>query len=142
MKLHIITVGKPKLGYAQAGWEEYWARLKHYHQLRTTHVPDKHNDATHVLEAASTAYIVALSIPGRQLSSEGLASFLQKRELTGKETAFVIGGPEGLPQAVLDKADYQLSLGSLTLPHDLAMVVLLESLYRASTINSGHPYHK
>jgi 23S rRNA (pseudouridine1915-N3)-methyltransferase len=142
MKLHIITVGKPKLGYAQAGWEEYWARLKRYHQLRATHIPDKHNDTAHILEAAGTAYIVVLSIPGRQLSSEGLASFLQKQGLTGRETAFIVGGPEGLPQAVLDKADYQLSLGSLTLPHDLAMVVLLESLYRASTISSSHPYHK
>ena len=142
MKLHIITIGKPKLGYAQAGWDEYWARLKHYHQLRATHIADKHNDTAHILEAAGAAYIVALSIPGQQLSSEALATFLQKHELTGRETAFIIGGPDGLPAAVLDKADYQLSLGSLTLPHDLAMVVLLESLYRASTINTGQPYHK
>jgi 23S rRNA (pseudouridine1915-N3)-methyltransferase len=53
-----------------------------------------------------------------------------------------VGGPEGLPQAVIDQADLAWSLSKLTLPHDLAMVVLLEALYRASTISAGQPYHK
>lgn len=142
MKLHIITVGQPKLAYAKAGWEEYWNRLKHYHHLRATHIADKHNDREHILDAAGGAYKVALVVEGNQFSSADLAHFLQKRELESREIAFLIGGPEGLPRDVISAADYAWSFGRLTLPHDLAMVVLLETLYRASTINSGLPYHK
>jgi len=142
MKLHIITIGKPKLPYAIKGWEEYWGRLKHYHQVRVTHIADKYNDAAHIIEAAGHSYRVAMVIHGKQFSSPELAEFLAKRELNSKEISFIIGGPEGLPQEIIDTADYRWSLGALTLPHDLAMVVLLETLYRASTINASHPYHK
>lgn len=142
MKLHIITIGKPKLTYAQAGWQEYYARLARYHRIRATHIADKHNDTAHLLEAAGSAFTVALAKEGEQLDSLGAAAFLNKREVEGREVAFVIGGPEGLPQEFVNKADYCWSFGHLTYPHDLAMVMLLEVLYRASTINSGHPYHK
>src|SRR5665213_1248786 len=139
MKLHIVTVGQPKLKYAQAGWEEYWQRLKHYHNLRVTHLSDKQNDATHLLEAAGSAYKIALVIEGQQLSSHELAGFLDKRAIDAREACFIIGGPEGLPASVIKQADYCLSLGKLTFPHDLAMVILLETLYRASTISAGQP---
>jgi 23S rRNA (pseudouridine1915-N3)-methyltransferase len=142
MKLHIITVGQPKLEYARSGWEEYWQRLGRYHQLRLTHIPDRHNDAEHLLAAARDSYAVVLAIEGRELSSPALAQFLDERAIAAREVSFIIGGPDGLPPAVLQAADYQWSLGRLTLPHDLAMVVLLEALYRASTINAGHPYHR
>lgn len=142
MKFHIITVGSPKLGYAKQGWEEYFNRLKHYHQLRVTHIPDKRNDATSILEAAGNSYKVGLVIEGNQLSSPELSDFLDKRALEGRELCFLIGGPDGLPQEVIDRLDYQWSFGKLTFPHDLAMVILLESLYRASTISAGHPYHR
>ena len=85
---------------------------------------------------------MVLEIQGNNLSSQDLASFLQKRELEAREVSFVIGGPEGLPQTIIEAADYRWSLGKLTLPHDLAMVVTAEALYRASTINAGLPYHK
>lgn len=142
MKIHIITIGQPKLDYAQKGWEEYWQRLKHYHSLRVTHVADKHNDAGHILEAAGSSYKIVLEIEGTQFSSPELAQFLEKRALEGREVSFIIGGPDGLPSEVRSQADLQLSFGRLTLPHDLAMVTLLEALYRASTINAGHPYHR
>lgn len=142
MKIHIITIGQPKLNYAQKGWEEYWQRLKHYHSLRVTHIADKHNDAAHILEAAGGSYKIALEIEGTQLSSPELAQFLEKRALEGREVSFIIGGPDGLPSEVRSQADLQLSFGRLTLPHDLAMVMLLEALYRASTINADHPYHR
>lgn len=142
MKLHIITVGQPKLAYARDGWDEYWGRLKHYHDLRVTHIPDKQNDAQHLTAAAGQAYKVALEIEGQQLSSPALAEFLDKRALEGREICFMIGGPDGLPQSVRDASDYRLSFGRHTLPHDLAMIVLLEALYRASTISGGQPYHR
>lgn len=142
MKLHIITVGSPKLEYAKSGWQEYYGRLGHYHQVRVSRVPDKHNDSQHILEAAGNSYIVALEVTGRQFSSPELAAWLEKRALDGREVSLLIGGPDGLPNDVLKKVDFKWSLSTLTLPHDLAMVVLLETLYRASTINSGQPYHK
>lgn len=142
MKLHVITVGSPKLGYAKAGWAEYQKRLGHYHQLRVTHIADKYNDAEHLLAAIGTSYAVALVINGPQISSLELAAFLETQSQTGREVSLLIGGPDGLPSEVIARADKQLGLSKLTFPHDLAMVILLEALYRASTINDGLPYHK
>ncbi len=140
--MHIITVGQPKLSYARDGWDEYWKRLAHYHQARVTHVADKNNDAGHILAAAENSYKVGLAIAGVQMSSHQLAEFLSNRALDGREVSFIIGGPDGLPPEVHSKLDFSWSFGTLTLPHDLAMIVLLESLYRASTINGGQPYHR
>jgi 23S rRNA (pseudouridine1915-N3)-methyltransferase len=142
MKLNIITIGSPKLSYAKDGWQEYYGRLGHYHQIRATRVADKHNDAAHILQAASNSYKVALEITGQQFSSPELAGWLEARALDGRELSLIIGGPDGLPLEVLEQVDFKWSLGKLTLPHDLAMVVLLEALYRASTISAGQPYHR
>lgn len=142
MKLHITTVGTPKLPYAKQGWEEYWNRLKHFHTIRVTHIADKHNDAEHIRQAIGNAFTIVMEIKGKQFSSEGLAEFLENKSQEGRELCFVIGGPDGLPEEVRSSADLQWSMSQLTFPHDLAMVVLLESLYRASTINAGTKYHK
>jgi 23S rRNA (pseudouridine1915-N3)-methyltransferase len=143
MKLHIVTIGEPKLVYARTGWDEYLARLKRFHAVQVTHVADKRaRDAAFLLQTAGSAYKIALAVEGKQLSSPQLAEFLERRAQEGRELCFIIGGPEGLPQAVVDAADMQWSLSKLTFPHDLAMVVLLETLYRASTIAAGQPYHK
>lgn len=142
MKLHIITVGSPKLAYAKTGWDEYLGRLKHFHQVKVTHLADKHNDSAHLLDAAGTSYKVALVIGAQQFSSKELAQFLDKRAHDGREVSFIIGGPDGLPQDVRDQADLQWSFSELTFPHDLAMVILAETLYRASSINAGLPYHR
>lgn len=142
MKIHLVTIGEPKLTYAQAGWAEYTKRLGYFHQLRTTHIADKQNTAEHILATAGNAYKIALVIDGSQLSSPELASFLESQAQAGRELCFIIGGPDGLQPEVISDADKQLSLSQLTFPHDLAMVVLAEALYRASTIAAGHPYHR
>ncbi|HSH17788.1 MAG TPA: 23S rRNA (pseudouridine(1915)-N(3))-methyltransferase RlmH [Candidatus Saccharimonadales bacterium] len=142
MRIHIITIGEPKLAYAKAGWQEYLKRLKHYHDVRVTHIADKHNEPKYLLEAAGRAYKIALTIEGTQLSSPELAGFLEGQMLSHKEIAFLIGGPDGLQAEVLEKCNVQLSFSRLTFPHDLAMVILLESLYRAATISAGQPYHR
>jgi 23S rRNA (pseudouridine1915-N3)-methyltransferase len=142
MKLHIITIGKPKLAYAKLGWEEYLGRLRRYHSVRVTHLADKYSgDADKILETAGNSYKVGLIIEGRQFSSEQLAAFLKERALEAREVSFIIGGPNGLPTAVQTAMDFQWSLSRRTLPHDLAMVNVAEALYRASTINAGTPYH-
>ena len=143
MKIHIVTVGKPKLVYAQTGWDDYLARLQRLHTVRVTPLSDRYaEDIDKFLQVTTGSYRVVLEIEGKALSSHELASFLITRELEAREICFIIGGPDGLPQAVRAAAEYQWSLSRLTLPHDLAMVVTLEALFRASTINAHLPYHR
>jgi 23S rRNA (pseudouridine1915-N3)-methyltransferase len=143
MKLHIVTVGKPKLAYAALGWDEYLGRLQRLHTIRITQLADKYAyDAEKFQDITAGTTVVAMEIHGKQYSSEQLAVFLGERELEARELSLLIGGPDGLPQTTRDKAQYQWSLGALTLPHDLAMVVTLEALYRANTINAHLPYHR
>jgi 23S rRNA (pseudouridine1915-N3)-methyltransferase len=84
------------------------------------------------------AYVVLLDSGGRELSSEAFASFVEQRRQAGLDVVFVLGGPFG---TALARADVRLSLGPMTLPHQLARVVLLEQLFRAHKILAGEPYH-
>lgn len=141
MKLHIVTIGKPKLDYAKKGWAEYLKRLKKQHDVRVTHIADKKNNVKTILATTEGSYRVGLVINAPQMSSLTLADFLQKRSMEGREVSFIIGGPDGLPQEVISDCNTLWSMSALTFPHDLAMVILLETLYRSSTITAGHPYH-
>ena len=149
MKIHLITIGEPKLAYAKTGWAEYLQRLQRFHQVRVSHLADKWaDDAGHILATAGqgvsgkNSYLAALVIEGQQFDSQALATFLDKRAIDGRELCCIIGGPNGLPAEVIARADLQWSFSKLTFPHDLAMVVLAEALYRASSINAGQPYHR
>lgn len=88
------------------------------------------------------SFVVALEVLGQTFSSEGLAEFLRKRTLDGRDVCFLIGGPEGLAPELSRQAQLKMSLSSLTLPHALARVVLSEALYRAYSLLHGHPYHR
>src|SRR6266567_4994355 len=123
MRLHIITIGEPKLAYAKTGWQEYLKRLQRYHSVRVTHLSDKfEHDAKAILQTAGSSYKIALAIEAPQLTSEKLADFLDKRSMEGRELSFIIGGPEGLPAEAITAADFRWSLSQLTFPHDLAML--------------------
>jgi 23S rRNA (pseudouridine1915-N3)-methyltransferase len=84
------------------------------------------------------AFVSLLAADGDEMDSEGFARFIAQRRMSRRDLCFVIGGPYGLE---LERADHRLSLGRLTLPHQLARVVLLEQLYRAHKIIAGEPYH-
>jgi 23S rRNA (pseudouridine1915-N3)-methyltransferase len=84
------------------------------------------------------AFVSLLAADGAQMDSRGFARFIEERRMSRRDLCFVIGGAFGLE---LDRADHRLSLGTLTLPHQLARVVLLEQLYRAHKIIAGEPYH-
>jgi 23S rRNA (pseudouridine1915-N3)-methyltransferase len=88
-----------------------------------------------------SAFVCVLDREGDALSSTDLAGFLEERRLAGKDLCFVIGGPFGLDPSVVERADTRVSFGPITLPHELARVVLLEQLFRAHKILSGEPYH-
>jgi 23S rRNA (pseudouridine1915-N3)-methyltransferase len=82
-------------------------------------------------------------VRGRTLSSEAIARLLgETRDAGTRAAGILIGGPDGLSEAVLAAVHVRLSLGAVTLPHGLARIVLAEQLYRAATILSGHPYHR
>jgi 23S rRNA (pseudouridine1915-N3)-methyltransferase len=88
-----------------------------------------------------SAFVCVLDREGDALSSTDLAGFLEERRLAGRDLCFVIGGPFGLDPRVVERADTRLSFGPITLPHELARVVLLEQLFRAHKILSNEPYH-
>jgi 23S rRNA (pseudouridine1915-N3)-methyltransferase len=94
------------------------------------------------LAAARARRIILMTPTGRQMDSLELAGFLRNQLETYGELAFLIGGPLGFDAAVSAAAHDQLALSRLTLPHELARVILLEQLYRAFTILHGEPYHK
>lgn len=136
----------------------YEKRLSRYdrlvvHEVKEEKEPQPHSDA--LLERAMLRegerllrlvqpgdYLIALCIDGAQVSSEAFAGRLQGLKAAGKRPAFVIGGSNGLHQAVIAAADERLSLSSMTFPHQLARVLLLEQLYRAHKIMAGERYHK
>ena len=150
----IVAVGKPK-GWAAEGAEEYAKRLRRYFTVEVVEVPEEDlNRSTprEVLDAEAArllrripdgAYVISLDRErGEGLSSEGLARRLETLGVSGQShVAFVLGGPLGLSSEVLGRADALVSFGSITLPHALARVVLMEQLYRAAKINRGEKYH-
>ncbi len=85
------------------------------------------------------AFVSLLAAEGRQYDSPGFSDFLEQRRASGRDLCFVIGGPFGNLQ--LDRVEHRLSLGAMTLPHQLARVVLLEQIYRGHKILAGEPYH-
>lgn len=91
----------------------------------------------------SRAHVILLAIEGKERSSEEFSARLDDLMLRGSsDIAFVIGGSDGVSDAVRARADEMLSFGRITLPHNLARVVLLEQIYRACKISRGEPYHK
>jgi 23S rRNA (pseudouridine1915-N3)-methyltransferase len=97
--------------------------------------------ATILKRLPASAFVCVLDGEGEQMSSPELAQFIEGRRLSGADLCFVLGGPFGLAPTVLDRADLRLSFGPMTLPHELARVVLLEQLFRAHKIVGGEPYH-
>ena len=89
-----------------------------------------------------TERVILLDEQGKALSSAALASNLSDWQNDGRDLCFVIGGPDGVADAGRQRADFIWSLSSLTLPHGLARVLLAEQLYRAWSLNAGHPYHR
>lgn len=142
MKLKIITIGEPKLSFAKEGFGEYIKRLGAYHSVQIQHLKDGARDKK-ILDIIDNTFCVVLDENGKEFSSKELAHFLDKKAVQGtSEICFVVGGPDGHSDVIKSRADTLWSFGKMTLPHDLAMVVLSEALYRASTINMNHPYHR
>lgn len=142
MKIKIITIGEPKLSFAKTGFGEYVKRLRGYHKVEVLHFPDAVKDEK-IIKDVDNTFCVVLDENGREFTSRELAEFLEKKSTHGiGEMCFLIGGPDGHSDEIKIRADLLMSMSQLTFPHDIAMMVLAETLYRASTINSNHPYHR
>ncbi len=142
MKLKVITIGEPKLSFAREGFFEYIKRLGAYHSVQVQHLKDGIKDKK-ILDVIDNTFCVVLDEGGKEFSSKGLSHFLDEKAMQGvSKICFVVGGPDGHSDIIKKRADVLWAFGKMTLPHDLAMVVLAEALYRASTIHVNHPYHR
>lgn len=118
----------------RAACDEYLARIQHYAKIEEREVEEA--------RIPEDARLVALSRRGEAWTSAQLAELVGRWEMEGRDVTFAIGDADGLPEEMLRSAERTWSLGPLTLPHELARVVLYEQLYRAQTIRRGEPYHR
>jgi 23S rRNA (pseudouridine1915-N3)-methyltransferase len=151
MRVTIAAVGRDRSGPARELFDDYcrrcpWPIRLHEVAPRTTRPTDRRRaeEAARLSRAVgSDAALIALDESGRNLSSRALATSIETWQRQGRgELAFLIGGPDGLAPALLERADLVLALGRMTWPHRLVRVLVAEQLYRAATILAGHPYHR
>ncbi len=148
MKIKVTWIGKTKEPAIQALTEEYLKRISHYAEVAGLALKDE----AAILSLAGVERqqrqqnkerhkLVLLDSRGKQLSSEELAEFLEREQVNATPLLFAIGGSDGFSEEARRQAGLILSLGKMTLPHELARVILVEQLYRAFTILKHHPYH-
>lgn len=155
MKLRVLAVGSRPPEWAAAAFEDFARRLPHPFSIgldeiplgkrRKGEAPDRAvaEEARRLRAAVPRgARIVALDRRGQAWSTERLAEHLSDWRGEGRDCAFLIGGPDGLDDALRGEADAVWSLGPLTLPHMLVRVIVAEQLYRAWSILENHPYHR
>jgi 23S rRNA (pseudouridine1915-N3)-methyltransferase len=138
MRFRIVAVGKVREPYLRRAIDEYLGRLGHYVKCDEVEVAG----ASTLDRAVPDRYaVVALDPAGKQLTSEAFAAWIGDRMNRAEHgLAFLVGGADGLPRALVDRSALKLSLSTMTLPHRLARLVLAEQLYRAMTILRGEKY--
>jgi 23S rRNA (pseudouridine1915-N3)-methyltransferase len=143
MKIKVVWIGKTKEPAIVALTDEYLKRILRFAEVTGIAVKDE----AAVLALAkgggqqTRQRLVLLDSRGKQLSSEEFAELLEREQLTAVPLMFAIGGSDGFSEEARRQAAFMLSLGKMTLPHELARVVLVEQIYRAFTILKNHPYH-
>lgn len=145
MNHEIIVAGKPSLKYAKDGTAEYLKRLTRYGKYKLTHIKDGSSEdvSKRLFEASKGSIRVVMDERGATPTTQELVKLYNKWEMRGvKNISFLIGASDGHTQKLRDEADFILSLSALTLMHELALVVLLEQIYRVATIKRGEPYHR
>jgi 23S rRNA (pseudouridine1915-N3)-methyltransferase len=155
MQIHLIAVGTRMPAWVMSGYGEYVRRMPHECNLRLVEIPlskrrktqsalkNRQEEGKAMLAALpEQATVVALDVRGKAWSTETLAARLQDWLQAGRDIALLVGGPDGLAEECVARADMRWSLSPLTLPHALVRVLLAEQLYRAWSVIQGHPYHR
>lgn len=154
MKLGIVAVGQRMPDWAQTAYDDYAKRFPPELRvdIKTVKTEPRGSKTLETLLAAERARIeaqiprgtrvVVLDERGTPLTTKALAERLKSWQLEGDDVALVIGGPDGLEPAFRQAAHERIRLSDMTLPHALARVLLIEQLYRAWSVNAGHPYHR
>jgi 23S rRNA (pseudouridine1915-N3)-methyltransferase len=155
IEVKIISVGKRAPAWIQDGCAEYLKRLGNelklvLHEIQTPKrgrndsiLPILEKESVLIADAVPAGYyIIALDEKGRSISTRDISGRLNDWQTNAMNVCFIIGGPDGLHSSVKDRANEIWSLSSLTLPHMVVRVVLLEQVYRAWCILKGHPYHR
>ena len=151
MKIKVAWIGKTKEPAIQALTEEYLKRIGRYAEVAGLALKDEaailslatgeRQQKEKQKQKKERHKLVLLDSRGKQLSSEELAEFLEREQVNATPLLFAIGGSDGFTDEARRNAGFTLSLGKMTLPHELARVILVEQLYRAFTILANHPYH-
>jgi 23S rRNA (pseudouridine1915-N3)-methyltransferase len=136
MRYRLVALGGSRMKSAalRAACDDYLSRIRHYAKIEEREVTEA--------RLPEDSRVIALSDRGESWTSEQLAELVGRWEMDGRDVTFVIGGADGLPSAVVNGAERTWSLGPLTLPHELARLVVYEQLYRAHTIRRGEKYHR
>jgi len=155
MRIHLVAVGTRMPSWVVEGYQEYAKRLPRECSLQLTEIPlsrrhkslipaqARQQEGQAMLAALpKDCTVVALDVRGSRWGTEDLAGHLRDWMASGRDVAMLVGGPDGLSPACLDRADQRWSLSALTYPHSLVRIVLAEQLYRAWTLTTGHPYHR
>ena len=155
MKISVIAVGKKPPKWIQGGVAEYSKRLEREYQLKVIEIVNslsgsaadknlriqKEGDAM-LAKTKLRDYVIALDERGARVSTLNLASKLESYKIQGRDLVFLIGGADGLHKSCFERSQETWSLSDLTFPHALVRVILIEQLYRAHSILTGHPYHR
>lgn len=155
MRIHLLAVGERPDDWVEQGYREFARRLPPECALRLTEVPagrrSKNADIARLVEregerllaaVPAGALAIALDVRGVSWSTAQLAGRLEQWLQDGRDVALLVGGPDGLAPACLERAELRWSLSPLTLPHALVRVIVAEQIYRAWSICRGHPYHR
>jgi 23S rRNA (pseudouridine1915-N3)-methyltransferase len=147
MRFRFVWIGKTRDKNWRALQDEYLARLSHFIKCEIVEVKEGGGteiEGKRILENLNQSqFALLLDIKGNLISSRQLSGEIEKWQNRAlKEIVFIVGGAQGVAGAVVERADFSLSLSSFTFTHDAARVILLEQLYRAFTIIKGFPYQK
>ena len=147
LRIQLICTGRLKEPFFEAACDEYDKRLRRFCALERIELPEtgdiRRDGEVMLRRIPADAWVIALCVEGKLYSSPELAELLSDCANRGRSRICVlIGGSDGLSEAVKERADVRLSMSRMTFPHHLARVMVLEQLYRAFSINEGGKYHK
>jgi 23S rRNA (pseudouridine1915-N3)-methyltransferase len=137
VKIFVYFIGRPKDTHANALADDFVARVAKFCKAEMREIRPERMD---LWQKHSSARKILLDPAGRLMDSEAFAAMVREAELSGRDLVFAIGGHDGFPPGWRERADLLASLGRITLPHELARVVLAEQIYRAFAMLRGHPY--